>query len=318
MLSMITIDVCSGETRSSEWHLKGLEGFIDMSRRGLKRNYSKKAQSLHRVYFYLRVMRESTDLRYNTGADVPVCSPSDLPWLSKPLCFLEESDVTEDWVGDRSQADGDIDPSACVFIYGIPFDLLVLMSKTSNMIRRKLRFNQEYPNSAIPQVLSDLCDGLESEILNWPVDQTVKRIFELPIEEDFRSLMEHQTRAFHQAIIIYFSRLVRGIHRSHLQPYAENIINHLDAVEGIKFRADLATGCILWPAFIGATEATNQRLQSRYLQWFESVRYYGLGSYDKAHEVVLEVWERQRSGDSVASSGWPAVVESKDIRLMLT
>ena len=288
-----------------------------MSSRERQNRFSRKAQALHRVYVYLRIMRESTDLRCANLEEIS-SSPQDLAWLSKPLCFLDRIETSDNWLQD-SIPRNDVDMSAFEFVYGIPFQLLTLMSKTSELIRRKKTFNQNFPTSAMPQILSVMCDDLELEILDWPVDRVIGDLQNLPIEKESQNLIDHQTKAFHQAIIIYFSRLVRSVHRMHLQPYVENIIDSLEAVEIIKHEANLATGCILWSGFIGAAEAIDTKLQSRYLQWFRSTQFYGLGAYDTACEVVLEVWERRKAGkDQSSCSDWPDVIESKDIRLMLT
>ncbi len=296
-----------------------------MSRRKSKRRYSGKAQALHRVYFYLRVMRESTDIRCKATTRIldapPDPSPQDLIWLSEPLCFLDTFDTTEDWLRDGSRSSAELDLSACEFVYGVPFELLVIMCKTSTLIQRKKRFSRDYPTSIMPQVLNTMCDQLESEILDWPVDRVVSTMSTLPIPEESFRLIEHQTRAFHQATIIYFSRLVRSVHQKHLQPYAESIIGHLEAIEIIKYGADLSTGCILWPGFIGAAEAIGKQLRSRYLQWFRSIQFYGLAAYDKAQEIVLEVWEKRSSEECQKyqfNGDWAAVIESKDVRLLLT
>lgn len=271
------------------------------------------------MYVYLRIMRESTDLRCEASdKDIDYGPSDDLPWLSEPLCFLDKMESSTELLQDSTSTGAIDDMSACEFVYGIPFQLLVLMNKTSELIRRRRRFSKQFPGAAMSRILSDMCESLEAEILDWPIDRIIAEIADFPIPQESRDLMEHQTKAFHQAIIIYFSQQVRSVHRKHLQPYVHNIINHLEAVEIIKHRANLSTGCILWPGFIGAAEALDAKAQSRYLQWFRSTRFYGLGAYDKACEIVLAVWERQKPEKGHVPCDWSSVVESKDIRLMLT
>lgn len=266
-------------------------------------------------------MRESTDLRCVDLAETPGSPPSaDSDYFSKRLFFLDLSDnAAEDWLagGPIVSTSNTVDMSACEFVYGIPFQLLAIMGKTSELIRRKRTFTKHFPASALPQILSAACDELETEILEWPVDRIITEVRNQPIAEESQHLIEHQTRAFHQALVIYFSHLVRSVHHRHLQPYVYNIIDHLEAVEVIKHGANLATGCILWPGFIGAAQAIDKNVQSRYLQWFRSTRFYGLGAYDKACEVVLEVWQRRKSAKNQGCD-WLNIVESNDVRLMLT
>lgn len=141
----------------------------------------------------------------------------------------------------------------------------------------------------MPQALTTMCDQLESEILDWPVGRAVSTMSTLPIAVESFRLIEYQNRELPQATIIY------STHQTHLQPYAESIIGHLEAIEIIKYGANLSRGCIRWPGFIGAAEASGKQLQSRYLQWFRSTQLYGLAAHDKAQEIDLEVWERKSS-----------------------
>lgn len=265
-------------------------------------------------------MRESTDLRCQVLDEGLRSSPESLStWLARPLCFLEGMKAPRQWLQDRPGSHGVLDMSACEFVYGIPMQLLVLVSKTSELIRRKRTFLRHFPNTVLPRPFSTMCDHLELEILEWPVERMVEDIRGLPIAHESRKLITHQTRAFHQATIIYFSRLVRSIHRRHLQPYVEKVMDNLEAVERIKHGANLATGCVSWPGFVAAAEALDSEVQSRYLQWLRSIQFYGLGSYDRAREVVLEVWEMERIGKGLAPDcDWPAVIDLKDVRLMLT
>jgi arginine metabolism regulation protein II len=269
---------------------------------------------LHRDYVYLRIMRETTNLQCAAlDASLDPCSEAMTAWLCRPLCFLDSLNTPAVWL-QESGPGRSIDHSACEFVYGIPLQLLVLASKTSELIRRKRTFARHCPGLVAPALFLSMCDDLEHQVLKWPVDRMVGDIGKLPIAEESRSLITHQTRAFHQAVIIYFSRLVRGVHRRHLQPYAESIIDHLEAVERIKDEANLAASCISWPWFVGAAEAMAEELRERYLQWSRSLRFYDLGTYDKAIEVILEVWERDKT---TPVCDWPTVVEAKDMRLML-
>ncbi len=282
------------------------------------RRYSRKAQALHRDYVYLRVMRETTDLRCGElGSSVGLDPKAITTWLCRPLWFLDRLNMPEDWL-QESDPRCSIDDSACEFVYGIPLQLLILVSKASELIRRKRAFTRYYPGLVAPALFLSMCDNLELEILNWPVDRTVKEICELPISEVSQSLITHQTRAFHQAVIIYFSRLVRGVHRQLLQPYAASIIDHLEAITHIKQHSAVTTGSISWPGFIGAAESVDEQLRSRYLTWSRSIRFYNLGVYERANDVISEVWEREKADEGLAPGcSWAAIIEAKDIRLLL-
>lgn len=261
-------------------------------------------------------MRETMNLRCISLDIASLDSSSEdiTAWLCRPLCFLDGLNAPATWLQESGPASS-IDYSACEFIYGIPLPLLVLASKTAELIRRKRSFARHHPGLIAPELFLAMCDDLEIQVLKWPVDRMLGDIDKLPIAESSKSLIEHQTRAFHQAVIIYFSRLVRGVHRRHLQPYAESIIDHLESAERIKDESNHKASCISWPWFIGAAEVLDEELRARYLQWSHSLRFYDLGAYEKAIEVIMEVWEHDTGLTPVCD--WPKVVEAKEIKLML-
>ncbi|GME49846.1 hypothetical protein FDECE_9932 [Neofusicoccum parvum] len=64
MLSMVTIDVVSGDTRTCDIHLNGCESLIRARKRAVVKT-SSKTKALHRIFFYLRVMQDATELTCN-------------------------------------------------------------------------------------------------------------------------------------------------------------------------------------------------------------------------------------------------------------
>jgi arginine metabolism regulation protein II len=157
--------------------------------------------------------------------------------------------------------------------------------------------------------------NVELEVLKWPLNRVVGDIGKL-LNTKSQSLIKHQTHVFYQAVIIYFSRLVRSVHRRHLQPYAQRIIDHLEAVERIKNEAHFSTSFISWPWFGGAVVARAEGLRSCYLQWSKSILFYCLGTYEKATEVLLEGWDRDKTDKGLAPvCDWPTITEARSIRL---
>ncbi|KAJ5272982.1 hypothetical protein N7478_008107 [Penicillium angulare] len=74
MLSMVTINVMSGDTSTCSVHLDGAEKLI--SHMNIQKSiFSRRTKSLHRIYLHLRVVYESTAVR-TTRIGVSRFSPS--------------------------------------------------------------------------------------------------------------------------------------------------------------------------------------------------------------------------------------------------
>ncbi|KAF2967005.1 hypothetical protein GQX73_g6597 [Xylaria multiplex] len=167
MLSMITINVMSGETSTCGVHLDGAEQLIKhMSIR--KRRFSKKAKSLHRIYYYLRVIYESTawarqnsSSRFSTllslrgGSD-----PDSIDVFYHDSCSVIETPMSASSIHDNPA----IEMDTYEFIYGLPQRLLILLKETIELIGLVDDARGKSGSSFIPEELSISCDELERNI----------------------------------------------------------------------------------------------------------------------------------------------------------
>ncbi|OQD85044.1 hypothetical protein PENANT_c011G09695 [Penicillium antarcticum] len=142
MLSMITINVISGDTRTCSVHLDGAEKLITHMA-AQKSSFSRKAQSLHRINIYLRVIYESTAVKRQRNS-----SSRFTPWLGsakavglQPMLrstnpLIEEEDALS-MMPMECTAQSQTPPSnisAYECIYGIPEKLLLLLKQSIEVI----------------------------------------------------------------------------------------------------------------------------------------------------------------------------------------
>ncbi|KAL4736095.1 fungal-specific transcription factor domain-containing protein [Aspergillus similis] len=116
MLSMISVNVISGDIASCGLHLDAAYRLITETAKW-KRHYSNKAKALHRVYFYLRTIYESTAIR--TNAETAVGGSR---FVASPFAGFD----------DTERAD------AYESIYAIPKSLLIFLGKTTELINAVL------------------------------------------------------------------------------------------------------------------------------------------------------------------------------------
>ncbi|KAF4339914.1 component of the argr regulatory complex [Fusarium beomiforme] len=146
-------------------------------------------------------------------------------------------------------------------IYGIPEPLAVLIYNSGQVVRALERARGDSDVPFIPESLMPICNRLEQEILDWPVESEAERCSKEGESPTSAAIMKHQIRAFHNALIIYFAQNVRGTAPQLLRPYVERVLESVKAAEGVKSEAQLLAGPCFWLTFIASSAALDSRLQ---------------------------------------------------------
>ncbi|KAK1472412.1 hypothetical protein CCUS01_05796 [Colletotrichum cuscutae] len=313
--------VMSGDTSTCGVHLDGAQQLIiHMGKR--KPRLSSKSRALHRIYYYLRVIYESTaPLRSPTCRFSPSSGEGVLHMLHSPGQQVSTSTFPfpdEDAISSCSepvQAASKMASYEC--IYGIPQSLLVLLQRTIDLIDRVDAARKNHSITSMPKDLDRTCDDIERDIFDWPLDLELTRYRDADIGTSFE-IIYHQTHSFHNALIIYFSQNVRLLSHRYLRQYVTEVLHDIETIENIKAESKLLAAPLFWPAFMAATEAHDQRLQDRFRQWYTKVAVYGIKAVRTGTQVVYEAWKRGPSSDGRVTSQWRTVVEETGMTLMLT
>ncbi|KAH6973716.1 fungal-specific transcription factor domain-containing protein [Ilyonectria sp. MPI-CAGE-AT-0026] len=327
MLSMITINVMSGDTSTCSVHLDGAEQLIThMSIR--KAKFSRKAHALHRIYLYLRVIYESTAVKtWNHGGSRfssflgsrKTMAPGHT--AAPKRIFVEDEDSPSSMVPIESDIVPLQDPAAEMAayecIYGIPQSLLMMLKEAVEVIDQVEHERAEIGTVHISESLESLCDDLEKDILDWPLEERLKRCRETN-KGISAKIIYHQTRAFHNALIIYFSQNVRLLGHRYMRFYVETILDSIEAIERIKIETKILAAPLFWPAFIGATEAFEPQHQDRFRKWYGNVGVYGIEAVRTGIQVVHEVWSQGPTSNGQLMSSWRSIVDRMGNSLMLT
>lgn len=320
----------SGDTSTCGMHLDGAEQLISyMSAR--KSRFSNKARSLHRIYLYLRVIYESTAIRRHE-TDSSRFSPSfgsrrtvgPRPVIAREHILLADDDnqsspsITKT-LTQRPTVSTELSSYEC--IYGVPQNLLLLLKACIELIDEVDDERTKSGSLNIPDSLNRLCDNLEREILDWPLEDREPRESQSAAAATSSSanIIYHQTRAFLNALIIYFSQSIRLLGFRYLRQYVQAVLESIEAIEDIKAETKIIAAPLFWPAFIAATEAFEPLQQERFRAWYDRVQVYGIASVRTGIQVVQEVW---RSGpvnsNRQMQCSWRGIVERTGNCLMLT
>lgn len=139
-----------------------------------------------------------------------------------------------------------------------------------------------------------------------------------PSAETNATIITLMTRAFHQAVVIYFAQHVRLFAHYYMQPYIHKVIDSIEAIERIKAETEVLAAPLYWPAFIAASEAFDPDLQDRFRKWYEQVEAYGIGIGRTGFGVLSEVWERGPCRGETLTSIWRLVVQDHGTVLLLS
>ncbi|KAH7254814.1 fungal-specific transcription factor domain-containing protein [Fusarium solani] len=314
MLSMISINVMSGDTASCSLHLDAAHGLITHARTW-KSKYSNKAQALHRIYFFLRTIYESTAIHSTTTCD-KLCEAriAGSFCTGEPTNLLHNSPgMTPSVTSSKAWSSGDAYES----IYAIPQDLLMLLNRAVELISKVTEARDTPIGTDIPPHLVEICDELEKSIMDYEAGYIDADDMSGMASSNL-SIIQHMTRAFHNAVIIYFAQHIRLVGHRYLQSFVENVLDSIEAIERIKAETKILATPLYWPAFIAASEAFDVRLQTRFRSWYNQVERYGI-EYIRAGRCILEqVWAEGPSRGTRVTSQWKTVVERTGSTLMLS
>ncbi|KAI0867757.1 fungal-specific transcription factor domain-containing protein [Hypoxylon argillaceum] len=320
MLSMISINVMSGETSTCGVHLDGAEQLI-MHMSSRKKRFSNKARSLHRIYYYLRVIyestawaRHSTSARFSTLPSLQDSSdPDSIDVFRNPSCEGVGASTSASPIEVHPLADLD----SYEFIYGIPQTLLTLLKETIELIELVDNSRGNSESSFIPEELSISCDELEQNILDWPLEEHLDRCRLLQAGVSSQ-IIYHQTRAFYHALVIYFSQNIRLLSYRYLRQYIEAVLESIEAIEAIKTQNKILASPLFWPAFIAATEAFEDSHQRRFRAWHNAIEVYGIAAVRTGIQVVNEIWKQGPSSSKKFMSSWRDIAQQTGVCLMLS
>ena len=317
----------SGDTSTCGVHLDGAERLINHTC-ARKSTFSRKAQSLHRIYLYLRVIYESTTVR-RPKSGVSRFSSSlgshkafgPQPAVPRQHIIIDNDEIHSSMMPMAPSVPDSESPVAYMSsyecIYGIPQSLLILLKESIEFIDElnSQRSTAEAPS--IPEVLIQTCDHLEQRIMDWPLDERLRRC-KVSKNGVSATIIYHQTRAFLNALIIFFSQGVRLMNHRYLRQYVQAILDSIEAIEQIKAETKILAAPLFWPAFMGATEAFEPRQQKRFREWYSRVELYGIEAVRTGIQVVHEVWRMGPPNHRQMHCGWRRVVEKRGECLMLT
>ncbi|KAH6662401.1 fungal-specific transcription factor domain-containing protein [Plectosphaerella plurivora] len=308
--------------------LVDVERLIRLRSRPVRETYN--ARMLHHTYTHLRVLMESTrlpshpspqKLQDSSIADAqPDTCPGNGNALLRHFSLGKDSlgtdlDLTMEKPPDIGYSDIHLEISgswpATLYpeIFGLPESLVTLLSQTVSLANSKPHLDtMAAGDPGMSQALSQHVKKLEQNIWSWTVEST-PNLPSGPGRPDNlfcvdTKLWEHpQTRcmilAMHQALIIYFYRMIYQMSAMVIQDAVRKAVDYLEeCIDAFVQDQDFAS-TVAWCSFITACEAIDPALQEKALACLRKTDDIGtVLTTQKPSEVAAAVWQRRRqTGD---------------------
>jgi arginine metabolism regulation protein II len=308
----------SGDTSTCGVHLEGALRFMTQAR-NWKTRFSSKARSLHRIYFYLQVIYQSTVVKQqNTISNERQALTFDVPGpLEVPLADIPDLAGVRQSATDQDLSSPGLQMSTYECIYGLPQNMLILLHKITTLIREVTAFRETSKTQLLSEDLSVRCNDVERTVMDWPIELELERCC-IDGMGASTEIIRQTTYAFHNALIIYFAQNIRLMNYRYLQPYVETVLERIEAIERVKTESGILAAPLYWPCFIAASEAFNEPLQRRFKRWYEEGKVYGFEAVRSGTNVLSEVWAQGPASGNDLTSRWRMVVQEMDVHLMLS
>jgi arginine metabolism regulation protein II len=301
----------SGDISSCGLHLQAAAKLI-METAKSKTHYSTRSAALHRIYFYLSTIYDSTAMPVpGSSAKAQETSNVESP-LSDDCAAIDGLEIT---ISPRAGFYNTKHKGGYESIYAIPKDLLVFLAQTTELINLTSEARERSGTTHIPFTLVQRCDELEMRIMDWQTDPIPADATSSPIANP--SIIYNMTHAFHKAIIIFFAQNIRLMGHRYLRHYVEDVIDSIEEVERIKVECQVSASPLYWPAFIAASEAFDLRLQDRFKNWYAQVEPNAIGSMNTGISLLHHVWTEGPSTGAHLTSLWRHIAMRTGTLLML-
>lgn len=273
-------------------------------RRGLYKQNSVKARTLHHMYTHLRILTEGTCtfadcVNEFAGLNHQAVAPAVLPKFGMMGDALNNDPST---AGPTSVSPDDIHLKShnqnenllYASIYGIPESLMSLLSRTVACANEKDKLGSASPNNPTASAtLQKHLQTLELEMWSWDVPAQLLR----PQIEGFvtgQDIVDLKlSRAMHQAVIIYFYRRVYDTDAMVLQDQVKKCLDDLEPCIGQKAGdQDFATS-IAWATYIAACGAVTPELRQRALRYLDMIDSHGVMLTPKPVAQISRFWQRR-------------------------
>lgn len=251
---------------------------------------SSMSKALHTTFIYLRVMQYAGPA-IDFDAEAELGGPETQSVTRATATTIDYIDFVE--LGGPD--DVSFDSFSSEMIYGFPIRFLFFLRSAVTIVNCEHSAQVTGMSQGLRKRLDASREETENELLDLPIDGIIAKYKEASLGPGNREIMEHYTRAFHSAIVLFWFDKVHHAHHRLLQQYIEPVIHHLEQAEQAKTKYSIVAGPLLWPAFIAASHATGSVMRHRFISWLEASDKVGVGTSRATIDLLKRLWDKTTS-----------------------
>lgn len=194
--------------------------------------------------------------------------------------------------------------------YGITADLAGLISRITRLAQTIRYYNTN--SISPPPDLQNAREHLAIAVESLSTDQDAAGIPQ-DCDEHVRTLLAEHIDAFALGIEVYYHVSVGSCSEARLDDLVQEIGCKLNMIEEQKKSTERRyekTATIMWPGFIAACEARQDR-RDIWRRWWSDMASYGIGNIAVLWNIVQEAWSLRDSGSDI-SPAWLPVLRAKE------
>lgn len=212
--------------------------------------------------------------------------------------YPDEPNNKQHVVTPRPNHTSSIDPHACYLMYGLPQDLVELFHEIVHLTNHKNIFRQRRIQ---PRNFPKICADLEDRLVHWDVSDVwnfyEKKSFILRVHE----AAWYYVRALHQAMVVYFHRLIKELPIAKYQTNIRESLLALQHVLDMKDDEELCINPLFWPILVCGCDIDLDDPECRPMKdWCEQMwshGHYNRFNYWRLKQILFEVWKRRLEGE---------------------
>lgn len=307
LITMVQVSLFSPNTGETECYFLEVEKFIRL--RGLHRRKSRKVRLLHHCYVFERLFYESTSVaktnsNQRTHLIKAVESSGILAYGQDSASFRLPSfydlDKEMQRIKDQEEGEndlhleriGDFPTTLYPEVFGVPELYMLLLSLVIRLAKEK-DSAEEYSTRTTSSLKDFMAQAkaVERSILQMhPARYATTVASSLKTYENLE-VIENMLTAIHHALAIYFYRRVYDLDSALLQQRVVAVLECLLRCENADPHALYGSAGFIWPAFIAACEAEDEKVQTSFSEIFTKVaQRSGFSTFARTLTDIQQVW----------------------------
>lgn len=185
-----------------------------------------------------------------------------------------------------------VDWNSCYVMYGLPSSLINLLHEIVHLTNHKNIFSRRH---ITPRNFPRICAEIEDRLLNFKIEKYWNLKNGKSFISKFHQGLYYNFQSMHNAMIVYFYRLIKGDHLRNYQQFIELLIDNLIKLKNLNLKEFKSS---FWPILICGSDIMieNITLRKKFKNlWDDQI--FDRCNYWRSKQILFEIWKRREVGE---------------------